>query len=111
MSVNGSTFEQQSKSGKELLPHDAFFKLQMEVKEKAASFIRGTFPEDIVERLNLDTLELSKSSFIDSNADSFAADVVYECEFDGNEKVLITLLFEHKSQPEKFPQIQISINI
>ena len=91
-----------------LTPHDDFFKLQMEVTEKAANFIQAALPARIVEKLDLSTLVHKNDSFIDPKSGNFQADVIYECVFGkGQRKVLISLLIEHKSYVEEFPHIQV----
>ena len=91
-----------------LTPHDDFFKLQMEVTEKAEDFIQAALPAHIVEKLDLSTLVHKNESFIDPQSGNFQADVIYECLFGRSKrKVLISLLLEHKSYVEEFPHIQL----
>ena len=91
-----------------LTPHDDFFKLQMEVTEKATEFIQAALPVHLVEKLDLNTLVHKNDSFIDPQSGNFQADVIYECQFgEGERKVMISLLLEHKSYVEEFPHIQL----
>ena len=90
-----------------LTPHDNFFKLQMEVKEKAADFIQAVLPASLTDKLDFTTLEHKNDSFVDSTGGNFRADVIYECSFGTGQKVTVTLLLEHKSYREPFPHLQL----
>jgi predicted transposase YdaD len=57
--------------------------------------------------LDLETLKLDKTEYIDSKLRTSFSDVVYDCRYGEKGKVKISLLFEHKSKPERFPQLQL----
>lgn len=88
-------------------PHDDFFKLIMDVKENVAEFIRSSLPEYLVSNLDLSTLQNRNTSYTDGKVGNYRADVVYTCQFDDEEKVTITFLFEHKSYKPKFAHFQL----
>ena len=87
-------------------PHDKFFKESFSRLEVVQGFIEEIFPPKIKEKINLNSLQLTNASFTDAYLCEHFADLVYQTEF-GNKKVLITLLFEHKSFVEYFPQKQL----
>ncbi len=99
---------QKEENGKAIISsHDRFFKVLFEKKEEVNEFITKTFPPELTDKLNLETLELDKTEYIDSELRTSFSDVVYNCRYGENLKVKISLLFEHKSQPERFPQLQL----
>lgn len=87
-------------------PHDKFFKESFSRLEVAKSFIEEVFPKEIQDKINLNSLKLSNASFIDEMLKESFADLVYQCEYQGVEAT-ITLLFEHKSYQEDFPEWQL----
>ena len=87
--------------------HDKFFKSLFSRKEEAREFIEKSLPQDLVGKLDLDSLELDKTEYIDDNLQQNFSDIVYDCNYGEKFKVKITLLFEHKSYPEKYPHLQI----
>lgn len=88
-------------------PHDDFFKLLFEEKEKAAAFIRAGLPPEIVAKLNLSSLEKVDGAFHDRDLGNFRADVIYQCDFGRDQKVTLSLLFEHKSYIPRYPHLQL----
>lgn len=87
-------------------PHDKFFKESFSRLEVAKSFIEEVFPSEIQDKMNLNALQLSNASFIDEMLKENFADLVYQCEYQGV-TATITLLFEHKSYQEDFPEWQL----
>ncbi|PWK18094.1 putative transposase/invertase (TIGR01784 family) [Arcicella aurantiaca] len=87
-------------------PHDKFFKESFSRLEVVQSFIQEVFPAGIKDKINLSKLQLTNSSFTDADLSEHLADLVYKSEYAGQEAT-ITLLFEHKSYREDFPQWQL----
>jgi predicted transposase/invertase (TIGR01784 family) len=87
-------------------PHDKFFKETFSRLEVAQSFIEETFPVDIRDRINISTLQKTNASFTDAELSEHLADIVYQTQYAGQD-ALVTLLFEHKSYPEKYPHLQL----
>lgn len=87
-------------------PHDRFFKESFSRLEVVQSFIEEVFPEEIGKKINLNSIKLTNSSFTDTVLSEHLADLVYQCEYEGEEATL-TLLFEHKSYQNDFPQWQL----
>ncbi len=87
-------------------PHDKFFKETFSRVDVAQSFIEEVFPSDVRDKINLNSLKLTNGSFIDADLAEHLADLVYEVEYAG-EQASITLLFEHKSYQEDFPEWQL----
>ncbi|MEA3494410.1 MAG: Rpn family recombination-promoting nuclease/putative transposase [Bacteroidota bacterium] len=87
--------------------HDKFFKSLFSNKNGIKEFVSKTISFDIVKKLDLNTLELDKTEYLDKRLNSSFSDLVYNCKYGEKQNVKISLLFEHKSQPEKFPHFQI----
>ena len=87
-------------------PHDKFFKETFSDRENVVDFVRGTFPDDLLECLDLPTLTLDNSGYVDEELKEYFSDVVYTC-FSKEKELKIALLFEHKSYPVKYPHLQL----
>lgn len=83
------------------------FKILGKSKENAADLIKGTFPEYILQKLDLDTLTPDNNSYIDKELQEYYSDLVYDCIYSGNTDIKISLLFEHKSYVPDYPNLQI----
>ena len=87
-------------------PHDKFFRTSFSRLDVVRSFIEEVLPKQYRNKINLDSLRLSNSSFIDEELSEHLADLVYQAEYAG-EPAKISLLFEHKSYQEDFPELQL----
>ncbi len=87
-------------------PHDKFFKSTFSRLDVVQNFIEEVFPVQHRDKINLNSLKLSNSTFIDNELSEHLADLVYQAEYAG-EPAMITLLFEHKSYQEDFPEWQL----
>jgi predicted transposase/invertase (TIGR01784 family) len=87
-------------------PHDKFFRTSFSRLDVVRSFIEEVLPKQYRDKINLDSLRLSNSSFIDEELTEHLADLVYHAEYAG-EPAKISLLFEHKSYQEDFPELQL----
>lgn len=90
--------------------HDKYFKSLLSNKSSASEFIQKLLPKDISGRLQVDALALANTEYIDDELQKSFSDLVYNCIYRGDEQdvnVQVSLLFEHKSQPEKYPYRQL----
>jgi predicted transposase/invertase (TIGR01784 family) len=87
-------------------PHDKFFRTSFSRLDVVRSFIEEVLPKQYRDKINLDSLRLSNSSFIDEELSEHLADLVYHAEY-ADEPAKISLLFEHKSYQEDFPELQL----
>src|ERR1700712_2297198 len=87
--------------------HDKFFKENFSKKEIAAEFLQTIFPETLKAVIDLASLELSNASFVDEELAENFADLVYLADYQGNTKVQISLLLEHKSFKDDYPHLQL----
>ncbi|MCB0582543.1 MAG: Rpn family recombination-promoting nuclease/putative transposase, partial [Phaeodactylibacter sp.] len=89
-------------------PHDEFFKAALGRKELAIAYLQAFLPEEIVQKLKLSELKPANDSYITAKLRKVFSDLVYTCPFgDEGQEILITFLLEHKSQPVKYPHIQL----
>jgi predicted transposase/invertase (TIGR01784 family) len=87
--------------------HDKFFKESFSRKETVKGMIQELFPENLRNKINLDSLELTNNSFTDETLNEHFADLVYRCEYQGKKTIRISFLFEHKSYQEQHPHLQL----
>jgi predicted transposase/invertase (TIGR01784 family) len=89
-------------------PNDAYFKGVMSMKTVAIDFNKQFLPKEILDKLDLETLELDTVSYITDELKQNFADVVWKCNFKkGGQQACITLVYEHKSYIEKYPHFQL----
>ena len=87
-------------------PHDSLFKATFTDRKIAADYIRNFLPQELVRDLDLESLSLEAGSYITPELEPFYSDIVYQCTY-GKRKVMLTLLFEHKSRPPQYPHLQL----
>ena len=87
--------------------HDNFFKKLFKKREEVTDFIKHALPKEIVDNLNLADLELDPTDYIDETFDDTYADIVYTCKYKGKTDIKIAFLFEHKSNYEAHPHLQL----
>ena len=95
-------------------PHDRLFKEIEKVKENSRDLIESTFPPELLEKLDLDTLENDNNSYIDERLKEFYTDLVFNCKYSGNITIKVSILFEHKSYKpdnEYFQLLRYILNI
>ncbi len=99
---------QTSEAGELTNPHDKFFKEIFGKPEIAADFVRNYLPPAIVNSLDLASLEVQKESFMDEKLEESFADLIYRVRLKkSQETAFVCLLFEHKSNPDKWVALQI----
>lgn len=87
-------------------PHDKLFRETMSSKAQAVDFFSNYLPRHILDLIDMDTLEISKDSFIEEELNDFYSDILYEVTLK-NDTGYIYLLFEHKSYTDAFIQFQL----
>ncbi len=75
--------------------HDTFFRETMSHQEVAADFLANYLPAKVLEHIRLDTLTITKDSFVSDNLAEYYSDLIYHVKFTGNRLGLIYFLFEH----------------
>jgi len=87
-------------------PHDAFFRESFGRREIAQDFLRHHLPAELLQTIDLDTLEIAKDTYVSKDLRSTYSDLVYRVRY-GHGSVAIYLLFEHKSAPEHWVLLQL----
>jgi len=88
-------------------PHDRFSKEVFSIRENALDFIKGAFPDKFMDKILLETLKLDSTSYVDEKLHEYFSDIVYTCSLKAGREMKISLLFEHKSYPVKYPHLQL----
>ena len=91
----------------EINTHDTFFRETMSHKEVAADFLANYLPAKVLKHIQLDTLTITKDSFVNEKLAEYYSDLLYHVKFTGNRLGLIYFLFEHKSYPDVFTDLQL----
>ncbi|MCU0324897.1 MAG: Rpn family recombination-promoting nuclease/putative transposase [Spirosomaceae bacterium] len=87
--------------------HDKYFKDIFSQPQMVRELAYELLPTDLVESLNLDSLVLDNSSYINENLSENFADLVYSVETKRQKPLKIVLLLEHKSYQERYPHLQL----
>lgn len=88
--------------------HDNFFKSLFLIKENLEDLLSGTLPKDIEKQVRLETLEYDPTEYVDSKLTPYFKDISCNVLYGGKESnVKISLLYEHKSYPDKDIHLQL----
>jgi predicted transposase/invertase (TIGR01784 family) len=88
--------------------HDRLFRETFSRVSEAKLFFKHFLPEDISEYLDLETLKLQNTSFVNERLESHFSDIVYSCQWENSsQEAFLTFILEHKSYPEKHPHLQL----
>ncbi|HEY85379.1 MAG TPA: Rpn family recombination-promoting nuclease/putative transposase [Chloroflexi bacterium] len=88
-------------------PHDAFFKEVFSQKAVAKSFLENYLPSEITALFDLNTLIITRDSFVDRNLRAHHSDILYQVVLRDGGQSYIYLLFEHKSYPDRQVAFQL----
>jgi len=87
-------------------PHDRFFARIFSEKQNAVDFLSHYLPPQVLELLDLDSVEIAKDSFVDEELGETLSDMLYRVRIAGN-PAYVYLLFEHKSYPDPLIGFQL----
>ena len=88
-------------------PHDHFFQHSFARREVAVDFLTHYLPEPVRRLLDLQTLELTKDSFVDETLQDHFSDLLYKLRLRDGSMARVYLLFEHKSYPAPLVAFQL----
>jgi predicted transposase/invertase (TIGR01784 family) len=88
-------------------PHDKAFRDVYSNKENARSLLADKLPDKVLKLVDLDTLEISKDSFIEKELADYYSDILYRVMLKDGNQGFIYVLFEHKSYYDKFVHLQL----
>ena len=86
--------------------HDKLFKETWSNIENARSLLENYLPHDLLEKVDMDSLEICKDSFVEKSLKEFHSDLLYKVKMADN-NVYIYYLFEHKSYPDSLIHLQL----
>jgi len=86
--------------------HDKLFRETWSNKENARSFLMNYLPDNVLELVDMDSLEISKDSFVEKELKEYFSDLLYMVDFKGAPGY-VYLLFEHKSYADKLIHLQL----
>jgi len=81
-------------------PHDKFFKEVFANRDGAEEFLRYYLPENVVELLDLNSLEYTKDTFVDTQLKEYFPDMLFTIQLRDGSPGYVYILFEHKSYQE-----------
>ena len=87
-------------------PHDRFSKSAFSERQVVREYLTQFLPPGLVQKMDIDTLEQQKDSYLDQQLREHFSDVVYTCAY-GKSKVNLTFLLEHKSYVPPRPWLQL----
>ena len=87
--------------------HDTFFRETMSHKEVASDFLANYLPAKVLRHIRLDTLSITKDSFVDENQAEHYSDLLYQVMLSTGLPGFVYFLFEHKSYPDRFVVLQL----
>ncbi|WP_025321626.1 Rpn family recombination-promoting nuclease/putative transposase [Deferrisoma camini] len=88
-------------------PHDRFFRDLFARPEAARDFVRHYLPTEVVECVDLNTLEPVPGSFVDPELREHLADAVFSVSLKDGSDAYVYVLIEHKSHPDRFAAFQV----
>jgi len=89
-------------------PYAKLFEYVFQKNEMVEEFVENFFPASLLEKLDISSLKAQSISYLSPELSRLYSDVVYTCDYGSHkDKVLITLLFEHKSYYAQNPHLQL----
>ena len=87
-------------------PHDLFFKKIFGEPRVTQDFLKNYFPKEILDCVQLDTLQVEKESFVEETLKESYSDLLFRAEI-SKKPGFVYFLFEHKSYPDRFAILQL----
>ena len=89
-------------------PHDKFVKFLFTMKAVVKDYFTHLFPKHLLEKLDIETLELDTTSYITPKLAEFYSDIVWRCRYrNKSEFAELCFIIEHKSYVPPYPNVQI----
>ncbi|MFK5954483.1 MAG: Rpn family recombination-promoting nuclease/putative transposase [Desulfobacterium sp.] len=87
-------------------PHDKLFRETWSNLENVRSFLKHYLPADVLKLMDLQSLEISKDSFVEKELADYFSDMLYKVTLSGSPGY-VYVLFEHKSYYDKYVHLQL----
>ncbi|WP_024335052.1 Rpn family recombination-promoting nuclease/putative transposase [Desulfotignum balticum] len=88
-------------------PHDKVFREVYSDKDNAQSLLADKLPDKVLKLMDLNTLEISKDTFIEKELADYYSDILYKVNLTGGSRGLVYVLFEHKSYYDRYVHLQL----
>ncbi len=88
-------------------PHDKFFREMWSRQEVARDFLANYLPDDVLQYVHLESLQIEKDSFVDEHLREQFSDLLYRVGLSEGKDGFVYMLFEHKSYPDRFVAVQL----
>ena len=89
-------------------PHDSFVRKVLDDPKVARDLLQHELPQILAQQLNLTTLERINASYVSKSLRQSYSDMVFRVQLaDSQRSAYIYTLFEHKSQPDDWCQLQL----
>ena len=89
-------------------PHDRFTRQSLMHLPTARSFLEHYLPPDVVQVLDVSTITRRDGSFLDERLRENLSDLLFEVSLRDEGRVLVGILFEHKSFSDKYVALQLT---
>ena len=99
--------EKKENNSRVVNPHDKVIRETYSNKENARSLLTSKLPDKVLALMDLNTLEISKESFIEKDLAEYYSDILYKVNLTDGSQGFIFVLFEHKSYYDKFVHLQL----
>jgi predicted transposase/invertase (TIGR01784 family) len=87
-------------------PHDKLFRETWSNLDNAKSFLQHYLPGHVLACMELETLEISKDSFVEKELSDYYSDMLYKVNLSGMPGC-VYVLFEHKSYYDRYVHLQL----
>jgi len=95
------------KTARVINPHDKAIKTVFNDLANARSLLYHRLPDKVLKLVDLNTLEISKDSFIEKELAEYYSDLLYKVKLTDGSQGFIYVLFEHKSYYDRFVHLQL----
>ncbi len=97
----------QKKTNRVINPHDKLFRKALSNLDNARSLLTHYLPGQVLNLMDLSTLEICKDSFIEKELSDYYSDMLYRVMLKDKTPGFIYVLFEHKSYYDRYVHLQL----
>lgn len=87
--------------------HDKFVKERLQDKQNATDFLKIALPSNVLQCIQVETLKLSPSTFVNKKLKELFSDIVYTCKLEDGREAYCTIIIEHKSYDDPYVEFQL----
>ena len=91
-------------------PHDRFFKEVLGNVANTQAFLETYLPPDVLQTIDVGTIQAEKDSFIEQDLKEFYADLLFRANI-RNREAYVYILLEHKSYSDYNVGVQLALAI